>query len=108
MGSCQENFVQIKIKTPKEFLGVIIDICKKKRASSLCIEYAYDKNINITCIMPFSEIIINFFDNIKYLSKGYATLIYNIIGYREAKIVKIDILINKEKIDILSFIAHPD
>merc|ERR1711976_758333 len=70
------------------------------------IKYVTSLSINIIYIIPLSEIVTNFFDNLKNISKGNAHLTYNIIGYRETNILKVDILINKNKVDVLSFVSH--
>jgi GTP-binding protein LepA len=106
MESIAEPFARIKIFTPKEFANQILLLCKKHRGEYENIEI-YDDKINlIIFLIPLSEIIYDFYDKMKSISKGYATFDYEHIGYRKNKLVKVDILINKKKIDILSIITN--
>lgn len=103
---CKECFVEMIIQTPSIFMGSITKLCEKQRGIYTKTEHLNTVSMNIIYLMPLSEIIIDFSDSIKNITKGHAILTYNIIGYKETKITRIDILINKKIIDILSFIAH--
>lgn len=103
---CQESFVKMQVHAPYDYMGSILTLCQNKRGEYLNTEYLNNSYIDVFYIMPLSEIITDFFDSIKSISKGYATFTYNIVEYKITNILKIDILINNKIIDILSFISH--
>ena len=102
-----EPIALIKIITPQEYLGSIIELCIKKRARQTNIQYL-SKSVEIQFEIPLSEIIFDFFDKLKSYTKGYASYDYEIIDYRISDMLKLDILVNKKKIDALSQIMHKD
>ncbi len=104
----EEPYVKASIMTPNEFVGAIMELCQAKRGEYQNIEYIDDTRQNIIYEIPLSEIIYDFFDKLKSNTKGYASLDYEIIGYRPSKLQKMDILLNGEVVDALSTIVHKD
>lgn len=103
-----EPFVAVKIATPDEYLGSVMELCQNFRGEYLDLQEIDNGRKRIVYQMPLAEIIYSFFDKLKSISKGYASLDYELIGYQESKLVKVDILLNGTKIDALSFISHQD
>ncbi len=104
----KEPFIKASILTPTEYLGVIIALCQDKRGIQTSMEYIDEKRVNLTYDLPFSEVVLDFFDKLKSLSKGYASLDYEFIEHRRATMVKLDVLLNGEPVDALSLIVHKD
>lgn len=104
----REPFVKVCISTPDEFLGSIMELSQNFRGNYLALEEIDMSLKRIYYEMPLAEIIYSFFDKLKSVSKGYASLDYELIGYKESKLVKVDILLNGNKVDALSFISHQD
>ena len=102
-----EPIAEINIITPAEYLGPIIELCVKKRASQTNLQYRTN-SVEISFEIPLSEIIYDFFDKLKSCTKGYASYDYRVIDYVESKMIKLDILVNKKKVDALSQILHKD
>ena len=102
-----EPIAEINIITPAEYLGAIIELCVKKRASQTNLQYRTN-SVEISFEIPLSEIIYDFFDKLKSCTKGYASYDYTVIDYVESKMIKLDILVNKKKVDALSQILHKD
>ena len=100
-----EPIAQINIITPSEYLGSIIELCVKKRGSQTNLQYRTN-SVEISFSIPLSEIIYDFFDKLKSCSRGYASYDYTIIDYTESHMIKLDILVNKKKVDALSQILH--
>ncbi len=100
-----EPIALIKILTPSQYLGSIIELCTKKRGSQVDLVYLTN-SIEITFRIPLSEIIYDFFDKLKSLTKGYASYDYEIEDYQESKMIKLDINVNKKRVDALSQIMH--
>ncbi len=101
-----EPYVKMSIFTPKEYIGPIMELCQNKRGSFLNMDYLDEKCVTLNYELPLSEIVYDFFDKIKSFSKGYASFDYEVTGYKESDLVKMDILLNKEVIDALSLIVH--
>lgn len=106
--SIEEPIVASTIMVPNEYVGSIMEICQNKRGTFQTMEYIDDNRVAIHYLLPLAEIVYDFFDRIKSTSKGYASLDYELAGYKEAKLVKMDILVNGEKVDALSVITHKD
>ncbi|WP_349407886.1 translation elongation factor 4 [Pseudalkalibacillus sp. SCS-8] len=104
----EEPYVKASIMTPNDYVGPVMEICQKKRGNFITMEYLDDIRVNVIYEIPLSEIVYDFFDQLKSSTKGYASLDYELIGYRTSKLVKMDILLNGEKIDALSVIVHRD
>jgi GTP-binding protein LepA len=102
----QEPFVKVSIFTPDCYVGDIITLCQNARGKYLNLDAIDDKRKCINYELPLIEIIYNFFDHLKSLSRGYATMEYELIGYKPSDLVKVDILLNGKKTDALSFISH--
>ena len=100
-----EPIAQINIITPSEYLGPIIELCIKKRGSQSNLQYRTN-SVEISFKIPLSEIIYDFFDKLKSCTRGYASYDYTIIDYIESEMIKLDILVNKKKVDALSQILH--
>ena len=104
----EEPYVKASIMTPNEFVGAIMELCQAKRGEYQDIEYIDETRQNIIYEIPLSEIVYDFFDKLKSSTKGYASLDYEIIGYRTSKLQKMDILLNGEVVDALSTIVPKD
>ena len=104
----EEPFVTANILTPKEYVGNIMDICQKRRGVYIDMKYLDENRVTLIYEMPLNEIIYDFFDNLKSKTKGYASFDYEFKEYRQSKLVKLDIHINGEPVDALSFIVHKD
>lgn len=102
----QEPYVKAEIMVPNDFVGQVMELCQRKRGEFVTMDYLDKYRVNVIYNMPLAEIIYDFFDELKSSTKGYASLDYEITGYRATDLVKIDMLLNKEPIDALSFIAH--
>jgi len=104
----EEPFVSITIITPKEYVGSIMNLCQEKRGIQKGFKYLDPNTAMLEYEMPLSEILLDFHDKIKSLSRGYASYDYEFIGYREEDLVRLNIFINNEPVDALSFIVHRD
>ena len=91
---------------PNDYVGAVMELCQKKRGIFLNMEYIDDTRVNITYDIPLSEIVFDFFDQLKSNTKGYASFDYELTGYKDSNLVKMDILLNGEQVDALSFIVH--
>ncbi len=103
----EEPIVSAEIMVTQEFIGAIMELCQERRGRYLGMEYMVNRAL-IKYELPLNEIIYDFFDALKSRSRGYASFDYDLKGYEESKLVKLDILINKEEVDALSFIVHAD
>lgn len=104
----EEPIVSAEIMLTKEFVGSIMNLCQERRGIYLGMEYIEENRAILRYDLPLNEIIYDFFDALKSRSRGYASLDYDLKGYVPSKLVKLDILINKEEVDALSFIVHAD
>ncbi|KGG54104.1 translation elongation factor 4 [Lactobacillus sp. wkB10] len=104
----QEPFVKAEVMVPNDFVGPVMELCQRKRGEFVTMDYLDKYRVSVIYNMPLAEIIYDFFDDLKSSTKGYASLDYEITGYRATDLVKIDILLNKQVVDALSFIAHRD
>lgn len=104
----EEPFVKAEIIVPNEYIGVVMELCQKKRGEYINMEVLDANRMNIIYELPLVEIVYDFFDQLKSQTKGYASLDYQLIGYRSSKLVKMDILLNGEVVDALSVIVHRD
>jgi GTP-binding protein LepA len=101
-----EPYIRAEIYTPKEYIGSLIKLCEEKRGIHKEIKYLASDRAILVYELPFSEIVLDFYDKLKSYSRGYASLDYQFIGYRLGDLVKMDILINKQPVDTLSLIVH--
>ena len=104
----EEPFVSAEIITPKEFVGGIMEICQNRRGVYIDMKYLDTNRVTLVYELPLNEIIYDFFDSLKSKTKGYASFDYEVIGYKESNLVKMDILLNGEVVDALSIIVHKD
>jgi GTP-binding protein LepA len=104
----EEPVITAMILTPSEHVGPILALCQDKRGVQKGIEYLSSDRVLITYELPFNEVVLDFYDRLKTLSRGYASLDYHVTGYWESPLVKLDILVNEEPVDALSTIVHRD
>lgn len=104
----EEPIVSASIMVTTDFVGPIMNLCQERRGVYLGMEYIEEKRVVLKYELPLNEIIYDFFDALKSRSKGYASLDYEFKGYVQSNLVKLDILVNKEEVDALSFIVHAD
>lgn len=104
----EEPFVQAEILTPKEYVGNIMEICQNRRGIYIDMKYLDSSRVTLVYELPLNEIIYDFFDKLKSKTKGYASFDYELKEYRPSNLVKLDILVNGENVDALSFIVHRD
>jgi GTP-binding protein LepA len=104
----EEPFIKAQIITKSEFIGNIIALCMDKRGIIKNQVYLTQDRVELSFELPLSETVFDFFDKLKTISRGYASLDYEVIGYRESNMVKLDIMLNGEKVDALSAIVHRD
>lgn len=104
----EEPYVKASVMTPNDYVGAVMELCQNKRGEFIDMVYLDENRVNVIYHIPLSEIVYDFFDHLKSNTKGYASLDYELIGYKPSKLVKMDILLNGEKIDALSIIVHRD
>ena len=104
----EEPIITATILTPAEHVGGILELCQEKRGTQKGMEYLAQKRVLVTYDLPFNEVVLDFYDRLKTLSRGYASLDYHVTGFRESALVKLDILVNGEPVDALSIIVHED
>jgi GTP-binding protein LepA len=106
--SVEEPYVKAQIMVPNEYVGAVMELSQRKRGDFITMDYLDDYRVNVVYEIPLSEIVYDFFDKLKSGTKGYASLDYEMTGYKTSRLVKMDILLNAEKVDALSFIVHRD
>lgn len=106
--SVEEPYVKAQIMVPNDYVGAVMEICQRKRGNFITMDYLDEVRVNVIYELPLSEIVFDFFDRLKSSTKGYASLDYEIIGYKVSNLAKMDILLNSEPVDALSFIVHKD
>ena len=104
----EEPVITAMILTPAEYVGGILQLCQDKRGVQKELEYLASDRVLITYELPLNEVVLDFYDKLKTISRGYASLDYHLTGYRESPLVKLDILVNGEPVDALSIIVHRD
>jgi len=104
----EEPYVKASIMVPNDYVGSVMELCQQKRGNFITMDYLDASRVNIIYELPLAEIVYDFFDQLKSGTKGYASLDYELIGYKQSKLVKMDILLNGEQVDALSFIVHRD
>ncbi len=104
----EEPVIQATIHLPQEFLGGVLGICEEKRGSQKEIRYLGPKRVMLVYELPLNEIVVDFYDRLKSVSRGYASMDYEIAGYRPAELVKLDVRINGDVVDAMSMIVHRD
>jgi GTP-binding protein LepA len=103
-----EPFVKMEIYVPKEYIGPVMQLCDKKRGQHIDMRYLTENRVLLKYELPFNEIVLDFYDQLKSISRGYASIDYDFLEHRPAKLVKLDILINRQPVDALSVIVHKD
>ena len=103
-----EPYIKTNIFVPSKYVGSIMELCQEKRGTYINMDYVNSTRVNIHYEIPLSEIVYDFFDKLKSFTKGYASLDYELIGYKPSNLVKMDILINGDEVDALSCIIHKD
>jgi GTP-binding protein LepA len=104
----EEPYVKATMMAPNEYVGAIMELCQQKRGMFINMEYQGENRVSIVYEIPLAEIVYDFFDQLKSSTRGYASFDYELIGYKPSSLVKMDILLNAEKVDALSFIVHKD
>jgi GTP-binding protein LepA len=104
----EEPYVKASVIVPNDYVGTIMELCQSKRGEFVNMEYLDSNRVTLTYEMPLSEIVYDFFDQLKSSTKGYASFDYELSGYKRSNLVKMDILLNSENVDALSFIVHRD
>ncbi|MFJ7933603.1 translation elongation factor 4 [Sporosarcina sp. NPDC096371] len=104
----EEPYVKASIMVPNDYVGSVMELCQQKRGNFITMDYIDATRVNIIYELPLAEIVYDFFDQLKSGTKGYASLDYELIGYKQSKLVKMDILLNGEQVDAFSFIVHKD
>jgi GTP-binding protein LepA len=106
--SIEEPYVKAQIMVPNEYVGAVMELAQRKRGDFVTMDYLDANRVNVIYHLPLSEIVFDFFDKLKSSTKGYASFDYEISDYQISRLVKMDILLNGEKVDALSFIAHKE
>jgi GTP-binding protein LepA len=104
----EEPYVKATMMAPNDYVGAIMELCQLKRGIFIDMQYQGENRVSIVYEIPLAEIVYDFFDQLKSSTRGYASFDYELIGYKPSKLVKMDILLNAEKVDALSFIVHND
>jgi GTP-binding protein LepA len=102
----REPYVKVSIISPQDYVGNIMPLCQERRGEFVDMQYLDTNLVELHYQMPLNEIIYDFFDTLKANTKGYASLDYELSGYRPSDLVKVDLLLNGDQVDALSFIAH--
>jgi GTP-binding protein LepA len=108
IASVSEPFIKASILIPETYLGVVMELCREYRAASTTFEYLAVGRIEVRSEMPLGEVLYDFYDRLKTVTRGYGSFDYDLLDYREADIVKVDILVNQEKVDALSQLVHSE
>jgi len=104
----EEPLIEALILTPDRYLGAVLRLLESRRGEQKKMKYVSSQRIFLTYLIPLNEVIFDFYNQLKSVSQGYASMDYELAGYREAPLVKLDILINREAVDALSLIVHQD
>jgi GTP-binding protein LepA len=103
-----EPYIKASIITPEEYVGGVMELCREHRSESQTMDYLSAKRMEVTSVMPLGEVLFDFYGKLKMLTRGYGSFDYKPIEYRQTDIVKVDILVNKEPVDTLSYLVHRD
>ena len=108
IATLEEPVITAMVLTPSEHVGGILQLCQDKRGVQKGLEYLASNRVMITYELPFNEVVLDFYDKLKTLSRGYASLDYHLSGYRTSPLVKLDLMVNGESVDALSIIVHKE
>ncbi len=106
IASVQEPYIKASILTPETYVGGVMELCREHRSDSQTMDYLSANRLEVTSIMPLGEVLFDFYDKLKMLTRGYGSFDYEPIEYRKTDIVKVDILVHKEPVDTLSYLVH--
>src|SRR4029079_5322960 len=104
----EEPIIAATIHVPQEYVGNIITLCQERRGTQTGLDYAGDSRVLVRYDLPLGEVVFGFYEKMKTISRGYASLDYELKGYAAADLVRVDLLVNGEKVDALSLISHRD
>lgn len=104
----EEPFIRASIHTPNEYVGALMTLCIERRGEQIALNYISDRHVVVEYRLPLAEVVFDFFDRLKTISRGYASFDYEFDSYRESKLVKVDVLLNGDPVDALSIIIHRD
>jgi GTP-binding protein LepA len=104
----EEPYIKVEMITPETYVGALMDLCQTRRGVFIDMKYFTQSRTSLVYELPLAEVVTDFFDQLKSRSRGYASMEYHLIGYRENELVKLDILVNKDPVDALSTIVHRD
>jgi len=104
----EEPYFTVSIHVPAEFVGAVIKLCQDRRGEQQGIQYASTERVIVTYLMPLAEVLFDFFDKLKSATKGYASMDYELAGYRQNPLVRLDMLLNNQRVDALSAVVHKD
>ena len=102
----EEPYVKVTLHSPKDYIGSLLKLCEDKRGIQIKMDYVNETKVIIEYKLPMNEMVMDFYDRLKSITKGYASLEYEFLDFEEADLVKMDILINNEPVDALSLIIH--
>jgi GTP-binding protein LepA len=108
IASVREPFIKAAIMLPERYLGAVMELCRERRGSGTTFEYLAVGRLQVTSELPLAEVLFDFYDRLKTITQGYGSFDYEILDYRETDLVKVDILVNGEKLDALSQLVHRD
>ena len=108
IASIEEPYVNVTVLTPTEFIGAIMELCQQRRGEMTRMEYLSEERVELVYVLPLAEIVMDFFDQLKSRTRGYASLDYEPIGYRASNLSKVDVLLNNVAVDAFSTIVHRD
>jgi GTP-binding protein LepA len=108
IASVYEPYIKASIMVPERYLGAVMDLCRERRGSGTNFEYLAVGRLQVTSELPLAEVLFDFYDRLKTITQGYGSFDYDILDYRESDLVKVDILVNGEKLDALSQLVHRD
>lgn len=106
IATIEEPYVKVTVHTPTEFIGAILKLCEDKRGAQIKMEYVSDKKVIIEYKLPLNEIVMDFHDKLKSISKGYASMDYELMDFAESDVVKVDVMLNSEPVDALAILVH--
>jgi GTP-binding protein LepA len=104
----EEPYIRAAIHTPNEYVGALMTLCIDRRGEQIGLNYVSDRHVVVEYRLPLAEVVFDFFDRLKTISRGYASFDYEFDAYRESKLVKVDVLLNGDPVDALSIIVHRD